>query len=438
MATPLVVRYPLDPTGNNPNNKIIGEQHTLVNRNVRAIALRYGAFFAESVIIIDNVVNKPLTKAQYVCDQLYELPSTEYGKEVYALLLITDTTVSNDVSITYQAVGGPYSASVEAIIAQIELLNLDARPVAWPNIIGKPAEYNPAHHLHDIGDTYGWEYIVHAINRVRDAIMMGDSASHDSILSYIDRTRDAINAKLNSNDAAFQAHVADYTNSHRVTAEQVGAYTKAVVDQMFAMRDQSISNLVIHMQDRNNPHGTTAAQVGAYSKAEVDTIVSNGSNALNAALQEHIDDKGNPHNTTASQVGAYTKSEVDSRLSGTNTALNDHIANMNNPHGLTAAQINLGNVANYSVATNAEALAGAADRYLTPANLVHGLSNHGHDDAYVTKAAGVNGSIITDSTGYTYVWENGAWRTLRSPTHNWDNLESLVIAIINRKFSFEY
>ncbi len=45
------------------------------------------------------------------------------------------------------------------------------------------------------------------------------------------------------------------------------------------------------------------------------------------------------------------------------------IARRDNPHEVTAAQVGLGNVANYSVATLEEAIAGlASDKYMTPAN----------------------------------------------------------------------
>ena len=438
MATPMVIRYPLDPTGTNPNNLIIGEQHTLLNRNVRAIALRYGAFFAESVVINDLATNKPLTKSQYVCSELYELPTTEYGKEVYALLLITDTSVSNNVSVNYQAVGGPYSASVEAIISQIEQLNLDLRPVAWPSIIGKPVEYNPAHHLHDIGDTYGWEYVVHAINRLRDAIIMGDSASHDAILSYIDRTRDALLATINTGGGIVSNHLVDFNNPHKVTAEQTGAYTKSAVDALLASRDGSINSLLLHMADHNNPHGTTAAQVGAYSIAEIDTLINNVKDGANSQLAAHLADTNNPHRVTAAQLGVYTKTEIDSRLSGSSAAMSAHVTDTNNPHGVTAAQVGLGNVQNFPMASTAESLSNRTDLYLSPANLSYGLANHNHDGRYVRTEAGNDGAITTDSGGFTYVWQGGKWNTLRSSTLNWDNFEALVLGVLMKHFRFEY
>lgn len=48
--------------------------------------------------------------------------------------------------------------------------------------------------------------------------------------------------------------------------------------------------------------------------------------------------------------------------------VDDHLADTTNPHQVTKAQVGLGNVENYPVATQAEALAGTAtNRYMTPA-----------------------------------------------------------------------
>lgn len=60
--------------------------------------------------------------------------------------------------------------------------------------------------------------------------------------------------------ARFDAHVANISNPHKVTAEQAGTYTKAVIDQKVAAVK---SNTDAHKADMGNPHATTAAQIGA-------------------------------------------------------------------------------------------------------------------------------------------------------------------------------
>lgn len=222
MPTPQVIRYPLDPTGTNPDNLVADEPHALVARQTRAIAPEYGAFYTESMVITDVSNNQILEKGvQYFAAELYEVPTGMFGKEVCAIILITDPSVSANVKLTYQCVGGEYSRSATAIIQQIEALNLDDRPVEWGAIINKPSEYPPSHHLHDLGDIYGFEYQVHALDRIRAAILMGDDASHDTIYQYIDARDNYIIGLIGANEDALAAHIADQSNPHGTTKDQV-------------------------------------------------------------------------------------------------------------------------------------------------------------------------------------------------------------------------
>ena len=49
-----LVRYPLDPTGVNPNNHITGEVRSLSAAQVRSVVPLYGPVFAESLVVHDN------------------------------------------------------------------------------------------------------------------------------------------------------------------------------------------------------------------------------------------------------------------------------------------------------------------------------------------------------------------------------------------------
>ena len=181
----------------------------------------------------------------------------------------------------------------------------------------------------------------------------------------------AANAKKAATD-----HAARTDNPHKVTASQVGAYTKGEVDAKGYVTKSVTNGLATaaalsaettrakkaeaanataaadakkaatdHAARTDNPHGVTAAQVGAYTKGEVDAkgyvtkSVTNGlatAAALTAevtrakaaekanadAIAAHKSDKKNPHGVTAAQVGAYTKGEVDAKGYVTKTVTN--------------------------------------------------------------------------------------------------------------------
>ena len=61
--------------------------------------------------------------------------------------------------------------------------------------------------------------------------------------------------------ALINGHIADVTsNPHKVTANGIGAYTKAEIDSIVDTYNALVSK---HVQDKENPHGTTAKQIGA-------------------------------------------------------------------------------------------------------------------------------------------------------------------------------
>lgn len=118
------------------------------------------------------------------------------------------------------------------------------------------------------------------------------------------------------------------------------------------------------------------------------------------AITEHIANKDNPHDVTKTQVGLgnvqnYPVASITEAQQGTSnlvymTALRvknaidaqagamllAHTSNQANPHNVTASQLGLGNVQNYSMATNAEAIQGSlSTRYMSPATVKAAIDN---------------------------------------------------------------
>jgi hypothetical protein len=310
-----LIQYPLDPTGASPTNLVENEPHTLTTRTYRCFATDYGAFFETSMVVTDVATGKPLTSDQFYCAEMYELPSARYGQEIDAIVVITDSAISNNVTVTYQALGGPYSTAATAIISQLNALQLDDRPISWPNIEMKPSEYPPSFHLHDIGDVYGFEYLVHAIDRVRAAIELGDAASNDGIYKYIDSQIAALNSILSTANAALTTHLNNFSNPHNVTAAQTGAMTAADTQSLVSGVE---SELQAHIQNQSNPHDVTAAQIDVYTKEQSDSNYPSMAqfNALLAAFNQHIQNQSNPHNVTAAQLGVTTTASLTALLAG--------------------------------------------------------------------------------------------------------------------------
>jgi len=346
-----ILRYPYDKTGVAASNKVVAEPHLMPRRRNRAVATEAGPFYTESVELIDAATLQPLVKGVDWYPIYYqEIPSKLAGKEVCSLALITNEQISDNVLFTYQAVGGEFSYSAAALARMIHDLDLDNRPVKWPDIINKDEQYNPAPHLHDAGDTYGWEYVVQSLERIAEAILMGDRASHDEILRYIDAALALLQGYTDQIKALLEEHMQDKENPHEVTRVQLNVYSipevnallqnlndliTARINQLQVDLNAQTQRLTNHILDEDNPHKTTAHQTGAFTQQETTDLVNqvqtnlnnavatinqqlttltNSLAATNLLLNNHIANEANPHKTTAAQVGAYTKAEVDNIL----------------------------------------------------------------------------------------------------------------------------
>lgn len=170
-----IPRLELDISGTNTNNRIVDEPHSLSNRPVRSIAPSYGPFFAES-LIVKNGSNILKRGTDYQIVELHQEATLKYGKEIASVILIINQQVSNNVTITYNALGGHYSYSDTAIANLYQSVISDNRPVDWTNVFNKPTEFNPTIHRHLLDDIYGFEPIVDYLERIKRAITLGQTS----------------------------------------------------------------------------------------------------------------------------------------------------------------------------------------------------------------------------------------------------------------------
>lgn len=207
-----ITRYALDKTGTNRDNLVAGEIHDLSSRAIRALAPKYGAFFTNSIEIWDNVSNTPLVPdVDFSCVELLEDATLVFGSELCYIVLIKNQNISSQVRINYQVLGGHYQNVVEGIVNMYELAMLDNRPVDWINVLNKPEEFPPSIHKHLLDDVVGFEPVVVALERIRNAIEVSNIPTYEALLDYINRQFQI-----------YWAHIHDFNNPHQTTAFQVG------------------------------------------------------------------------------------------------------------------------------------------------------------------------------------------------------------------------
>lgn len=323
--------YPLDPTGVSRDNLVLAEPQTLDVRRLRVVVLKNGAFFSDSVRIVDAATQQPLRNdgTQWYPSVLYPQPTKQFGMPVYAVIVISDPTVSQNILVDYQVVGAEYSYSQEAALTQIEALNLDDRPITWPNIVGTPDEFNPSAHFQNFDTLYGMEYLVNSVYMLANAILNGNAPAIDQVLAYVDQQNANQNDTTANIQASLTAHLQDTGNPHRTTAAQVGAYTTAQVDAALNALQTTLQNsintvsgnLAAHVARTDNPHGTTAAEVGAYTTAQTDTAIAAAVDAVRLGFTPVQQSGGFKQGTNKIYIGWGTdgsglRAQVDSSDQG--------------------------------------------------------------------------------------------------------------------------
>ena len=362
---PTILKYPLDPTGINISNLVVGEQHTLVNRPVRCVATTYGGYYANSMVITDLTNNKVLTSGQWYPGELYDVPTAMYGQPVYALVVITDPTVGSNISLQYQAVGGEFSTSEIALANLIDNLNLDNRHVTWPDILYKPTEYPPSEHLHDVGTVYGFEFVVHAIERVKNAIDFGSQFTNDQLYNYVDASIALANAQNtgsgNTNLATAKAYTDTETN--RAKAAETGLNTSITSTALIANAAEPTAN-----KSNAVTLGTSAILFPTQNavKTYVDTATAGATTSLSALLNAEVTNRTN----------------ANALLVPKTTTVNGHALSSNVT--VTATDVGLGNVNNTSDAL--KSIGGNAATVTTNANMTGMVTSIGNATTVVTNA----------------------------------------------------
>lgn len=238
----VIMQYPLDLFGTNTGNAVSRPIKLGTGTINRAFAFPTGPFFVDTLRIAPvNAPNQPLVRGtNYEAILLHpSLTKMVGGREIATAIVITKSSVPSDITVSAQIVGGPYAANVESIIQCVESLDLDDPTINFYELRNIPDEFAGAPAFRDLGDFFGFEYIVTLLSKLNDAIRLGASAEMVQIQNMLK-----------------------------------------------AYRQEMLDALEEHRNAEGNVHKVTRGQLDVYSTAEVSALVQTVQSNINAVLQD--------------------------------------------------------------------------------------------------------------------------------------------------------
>lgn len=171
-VTPKILK--LDLTANDPDNFIENETHSLTTIDSspnRILIPRYGSFYRKGLLVRETS-GTPLTYGKdYRFGKHEQEFSTLTGLDVESFIVITKTTVSNNITMTYRALGNESNVSHESLQELLELVRDSELIHDFKDIVGTPSGYpGDESHLHKYWQLYGFESLIENLTLLGTAL----------------------------------------------------------------------------------------------------------------------------------------------------------------------------------------------------------------------------------------------------------------------------
>ena len=311
-------------------------------------------------------------------DSYDNLPTTGEAGKIY---------VTKDTNLTYRWSGSRY-IEISASLALGETSS-----TAYPGDKGKETTDKVNTHVADLNNPHQVTKEQVGLGNVDNTSDL-DKPVSNATQELVDNTKKELEDLITSNEGGLDNHIKDFNNPHKVTKDQVGLgnvdntsdkdkplsdAAKEAINEVKTLITSSGTDLSNHIKDYTNPHRVTAEQVGlgnVNNTSDLDKPISNATqkelDKLDAKIDKintdqgtdlsaHLRDFSNPHKVTKEQIGlgnvdntadlnkpisTATQKAIDDAKAANNTALDNHANRTDNPHKVTKDQVGLGNVDN--------------------------------------------------------------------------------------------
>ena len=343
--------YDFDPLMKNSANRVVNEKQVLAvpgRDDFHFLIPQAAPFFVEDVTVRNETTGETYYEGQdFVFGHWFVEGMNKTGRSIAGSIRFLRREIAGIIVLDYHTLGGQWGFDDQAITRELSQRSINPLVRAWAQIDVLPALFPPVAHDQKVDKLIGFQDVVDGLDGIVLAIEAAQTGS----------TRD---------------HIADRDNPHDVTKAQVGlsfvenypvasdaeARMGGRTDRYMtpratreAIEEIGLGALNTHLTDFNNPHNVTKTQVG----------LGNVQNYQVASVSEANDRTRNDRYMTPARTGQSIERWFQTTIAGY------FDGTVQNATGVTPQQIGLGNVENFPIATDTEAVAGTAnDRYMTP------------------------------------------------------------------------
>lgn len=291
----IITQYPVDLTGRDPNNLVSNEVQLLLSAGAtpyRVVVFDNGGFYAKSLKVYDKDFNLLTANVDYIATHEYRDASDKTGMSVMGAIVILKATLTGQVRIGAQMVGGDYAFSLTAredTIEYLEGLGSGVVPV-WGGFIGVTPQWQPGELINEQWRLVTYEVVNMELEWIARAIMIGDPEAENAFRETMRNLRDDFLSQL---DNRLNDHIQNKADPHDVTAAQIGLGLVAnypvstqvqaeggtdnasfLTPQRWAQEMAKLAGIPLdaHVDRTDDPHQLTSAQVQTYEKPQIDAL----------------------------------------------------------------------------------------------------------------------------------------------------------------------
>ena len=228
--------YPFDPTGLAGSNLVQKEQHTTTSinsQNYFYIVPKFSPFFADGLVVTyTNLETKEVRTLDRVID--YDLAFLFYGathsigKVLYGALSIYNLDADGVIEITYQALGGSWSANQEYVLEKLAEHNYNPRTINWDQLSNVQETFPPIAHNLSAEYIYDSGALMSALKGIEDRIGARATPEEsftkilqlDTRIKAIEDNITNITNTIQTLTNSLSSHLIDIANPHKTSKEQ--------------------------------------------------------------------------------------------------------------------------------------------------------------------------------------------------------------------------